>query len=76
MSGIPNASHVRTNRAAFSPADESSAPPICAGLFAITPTVAPPSLPRTVLMFSAHIGSSSSFSASASRIASIKGCTS
>ena len=76
MSGIPNASQVRTKRAAFSPAAASSAPAMCAGLLANTPTVAPPKRPRTVVMLGAHMDRSSMCSASASRIASTKGCTS
>ena len=75
-SGIPNASQVRTKRAAFSPAAESRTPPITCGLFAITPTVRPPRRPITVVMFSAHISRSSNFSPSLSRIASTSGCTS
>ena len=73
---VDKASQVRTKRAAFSPAAESKTPPMCAGLLAITPTVRPPKRPSTVVIFSAHTGSSSSFSPSVSKIASISGCTS
>ena len=53
-SGTPNASHIRTNRAAFSADSRSRQPPSRIGLLAITPTVRPPSRPSTVTMFGAH----------------------
>ena len=47
ISGTPSASHMRTNRAAFSAEAASRQPPSRSGLFAITPTVRPANRPRS-----------------------------
>ena len=66
-SGIPKASHIRTKRDAFSAEMASRQPPSRSGLFAITPTVPPPSRPSVVTTFGAHLGNSSIPGASSSR---------
>ena len=73
-SGTPNASHIRTNRAAFSAEVASRQPPSRSGLLATTPTVRPPSLPSTVTTFGAHFGCSSTPGSSSSPVTI--GCTS
>ena len=75
MSGTPNASHIRTNRDAFSADSESRQPPSRSGLLATTPTVRPPKRPSTVVMLGAHLACTS-WAVPSSRIASISGCTS
>ena len=51
---MPNASHIRTNRAAFSADGESRQPPSRSGLLAMTPTVRPPNRPSAVTMLGAQ----------------------
>ena len=50
-SGTPNASQVRTNRAAFSLEAMSSTPAICDGWLPTTPTAWPPSRAKPQTMF-------------------------
>lgn len=58
-SGMANASHIRTNRAAFSAERESRQPHLRSGLLAITPTVPPPIRPSPTTMLGAHFSCSS-----------------
>ena len=51
---MPNASHIRTNRDAFSALSESRQPPLRSGLLATTPTVRPASRPRPTTMLGAQ----------------------
>lgn len=56
---MPNESHSRTNRDAFSADSESRQPPLRSGLFATMPIDLPDSLPKPTTMFGAHFGCSS-----------------
>ena len=50
-SGMLNESHSTMNEVAFSQASTSIAPPLCSGLFAITPTTWPSMRASAVTMF-------------------------
>ena len=75
-SGIPNASHRRTKRAAFSALSEFRQPPSRSGLLASTPTVRPDSRPSPTTIDGAQLAWNSSNGVSSSRIAVTIGCTS
>ena len=63
---MPNASQVRTKRAAFSLASMSSVPATCSGLLATTPTLRPSMRPKPTTMFCAHSSCTSTKSPSSS----------
>ncbi|CAB4932332.1 unannotated protein [freshwater metagenome] len=54
MTGMLNASQVRTNLAAFSDAEMSRVPANCIGWFATTPTECPSTRPNPQMMFGAN----------------------
>ena len=61
-----NASHMRTNRAAFSEASMSSVPAICDGWFAMMPTLYPSTRPKPTRTLRANSGWTSRNSSSSS----------
>ena len=73
--GTENASHVRTNRAAFSEASMSRVPANCIGWLATTPTGAPSTRPKPTMMLGANASCTSRKVPSSSTV-SITACMS